>query len=663
LKKFQLFKIKKMKKTHFYSIIPTLIAFLSLLNLPLTAQRTAIGNLLVEGIAEIPTSISERLEQYQNVRGAGFADWDASGNGIFISTRFADVAQVHHLNKAGAYREQITFFKEPIGGFSTCPNPTQDGFLYSRDMGGNEQFQVYFLDRKTGISTLMTDGKSRNENQRWNKKGDKIAYTSTKRTGRDIDFYVSSLNNPAETKMILENKGGGWSISNWNDDDTRMIVGNYISVNESKRYLLDVATGKMEEINPSTKQIAYTSSQFSKDGKGIFIISDEDTEFAALRYYDLATHKMEKIAALNGDIERVALSDDGKKLVFVVNEGGYSKPYLMDAKTFKYAPLNIGELGVIGGLKFNRDNNRIAFTLTTPTQSSDVYVHNLQENKTERWTFSEIGGLNPANFSPTTLIEFPTFDQDEQTGKTRMIPSFLITPKNGNGKLPVIIDIHGGPEGQSIPSFNAQRQFYANEMGFAVLVPNVRGSSGYGKSYLKLDNGILRENSVKDIGALLDWIAKQPNLDASRVAVIGGSYGGYMSLACMTHYNDRLKCGADLFGISNFVTFLKNTAGYRVDLRRVEYGDERDPAMAEHLQKISPMTNIKNITKPMFIYQGENDPRVPLSESEQMVEALKQNGVAVSYVRAKDEGHGMAKKVNRDYTMAAMAVFLKKCLE
>jgi dipeptidyl aminopeptidase/acylaminoacyl peptidase len=261
------------------------------------------------------------------------------------------------------------------------------------------------------------------------------------------------------------------------------------------------------------------------------------------------------------------------------------------------------------------------------------------------------------------LIELPTFDQDEQTGKMRMIPSFLITPKNGNGKLPVIIDIHGGPEGQSIPSFNAQRQFYANEMGIAVLVPNVRGSSGYGKSYLKLDNGLLRENSVKDIGALLDWIAKQPNLDASRVAVIGGSYGGYMSLACMTHYNDRLKCGADLFGISNFVTFLKNTAGYRVDLRRVEYGDERDPAMAEHLQKISPMTNIKNITKPMFIYQGENDPRVPLSESEQMVEALKQNGVAVSYVRAKDEGHGMAKKVNRDYTMAAMAVFLKKCLE
>ena len=241
-----------------------------------------------------------------------------------------------------------------------------------------------------------------------------------------------------------------------------------------------------------------------------------------------------------------------------------------------------------------------------------------------------------------------------------MIPSFLITPKNAGGKMPVLISIHGGPESQSVANFNALNQYWANELGMAVLVPNVRGSAGYGKSYLKLDNGFLRENSVKDIGALLDWIATQPNLDATRVAVTGGSYGGYMSLACMTNYNNRLKCGIDLFGISNFVSFLKNTSGYRVDLRRAEYGDERDPKMEEHLVKISPLTNIKNITKPMFIYQGENDPRVPLSESEQMVAALKQNGVTVSYIRAKDEGHSLAKKANRDYTLAAMSMFLKK---
>lgn len=651
-----------MKNKH--SLLPTgiVLALLNLFSFSLMAQRSPIGNLLVEGVGDIPTSISERLEQYQNIRSADFADWEASGKGLYITTRFADVAQIHHVSKAGAYREQITFFKEPITSVSTCPNPVKDGFLYSRDIGGNENFQIYYLDRINGTSTLLTDGKSRNTGYLWNKKGDKIAFASTKRTGRDLDFYIAPLDNPLNVKLILENKGGGWYIQDWSQDETRMIVGNYTSANETKLYILGILSGELEEINPINKQISYSYAKFSKDDKGIFLISDEDSEFRTLRYYDLATKKMSKIIDINNNVDIMELSENGSKLAFVINEGGYSKPYLMDTKTLKYAPLILGSSGVITQMRFNKINNRIAFSLSTPSQASEVYVHDLKAKKTERWTYSETVGLNPANFSPAKLIEYPTFDKDKQTGKTRMIPSFLITPKNASGKLPVLISIHGGPEGQSMASFNAINQYWANELDIAILVPNVRGSSGYGKTYLKLDNGMLRENSVKDIGALLDWIATQPNLDASRVAVIGGSYGGYMSLACMTNYNDRLKCGIDLFGISNFVSFLKNTSTYRADLRRAEYGDERDPEMAKHFVKISPMTNVKNITKPMFIYQGENDPRVPLTESEQMVETLKKNGVKVSYVRANDEGHGIAKKANRDYTFAAMAVFLKKYL-
>ena len=646
------------------SFLQTAIGFalLNLFSFSLSAQRTPIGNLLVEGVGEIPSSVSEKLEQYQNIRSANFADWDASGKGLYITTRFADVAQIHNVSKAGAYREQITFFKEPVTSVSTCPNPGKDGFLYSRDIGGNEQFQIYYWDRKYGTSKLLTDGKSRNGSYLWNKQGDKIAFTSTKRTGKDLDFYIAPLDNLSDTKMILENKGGGWNIADWNQDESRMIVTNYASINEGKAYLLDIVSGKLEEINPTGKQISYGNFIFSKDGKGIFFTSDEDTEFRTLRYYDLATKKMSKIIDINNDVVIMELSENGSKLAFVINEGGYSKSYLMDTKTLKYAPLNLGSPGVITQMKFNKDNNLIAFGLSTPSQTSEVYVHNLKANKTERWTFSETAGLNPENFSQAKLIEYSTFDKDEQTGKTRMIPSFLITPKNAIKKLPVLISIHGGPEGQSTASFNAFNQYWANELGIAILVPNVRGSSGYGKTYLKLDNAMLRENSVKDIGALIDWIATQPNLDSSRVAVIGGSYGGYMSLACMTNYNNRLKCGIDLFGISNFVSFLKNTSAYRADLRRAEYGDERDPKMAEHFEKISPLTNIKNITKPMLIYQGENDPRVPLSESEQMVEALKQNGVPVSYIRAKDEGHGIAKKANRDYTYTSISWFLKKYL-
>ena len=664
-------QIFKMKKNNIFSFTAIAFALLNILSFSLMAQRTPIGNLLVEGVGEIPTSVSERLDQYQNLRSAGFADWDASGKGLYITTRFADVAQIHHVSKAGAYREQVTFFKEPVTSVSTCPNPEKDGFLYSRDMGGNEQYQIYYFDRSNGTSTLLTDGKSRNTHYHWNKKGDKVAFGSTKRNGRDVDFYIAPLNNPADAKMILENTGGGWKITDWSQDENRMIVANGTSVNETKLYILDITSGKMEEINPSNDQISYTTyifsivltnAKFSKDGKGVFLTSNENSEFLNLRYYDISTRKMSILLDAKKDVDFISFSADGSKFVFTLNDGGYSKPYLMDTKTFKYSPINLGEMGAIASIKFNQDNNRIAFGLQTLNQASEVYVHDLKAKKTERWTFSETVGLNPANFGTAKLIAYPTFDQDEQTSKTRMIPSFLITPQNASGKLPVIIDIHGGPEAQSRPIFNPLHQYWASELGIAVLRPNVRGSGGYGKTYLKLDNGMLRENSVKDIRALLDWIATQPNLDASRVAVYGGSYGGYMSLACMTKYNDRLKCGIDLFGISNFVSFLKNTSAYRADLRRVEYGDERDPAMAAHLQKISPLTNIKNITKPMFIYQGENDPRVPLSESEQMLEALKKNGVPVSYVRAKDEGHGIDKKANRDYTYAAISWFLKKYL-
>lgn len=626
-----------------------------------TAQRKPIGNLLVEGVPDIPPSVSEKWEQYQNIRQAAFADWDASGNGIYVATRFADVNQIHHVSKAGSYREQVTFFKEPLSSVSTCPDPTRDGFLYARDNGGNEQFQIYFMDRKKGSSMLLTDGQSRNNGYRWNKKGDKFAYNSFKRNGKDGDFYIQTLG--GEAKMILENKGGGWNIEDWSADDASMLVVNGISANESKLFRLNLKSGGLEQINPTDKQIAYSNAKFTLDGKGAFVVSDEDVEFHSLRFFDFNTQKMSKIVEMKGDIEDIELSDDGTTLAFAVNEGGYYKVYLLETKTLKYRPLSNTPRGVISGLKFNKDNRRLALTIATPTNPADVYVVDTKNaDKAERWTFSEVGGLNTANFVDCQLIEFPTFDKDERTGKQRMIPAFLYLPKGKTGKIPVLVEIHGGPEGQYFPNFIARRQYWVNELGVAVLVPNVRGSSGYGKTYLKLDNGMLRENSVKDIGALLDWAEKQPNLDGSRMGVIGGSYGGYMSLACMTNYNKRLKCGVDLFGISNFVSFLKNTSGYRVDLRRVEYGDERDPKMAEHLQKISPLTNIKNITKPMFIYQGENDPRVPLSESEQMLTSLKENGVTTWYVRAKDEGHGIAKKANSDYTYAAIAQFLKAFL-
>jgi dipeptidyl aminopeptidase/acylaminoacyl peptidase len=276
-----------------------------------------------------------------------------------------------------------------------------------------------------------------------------------------------------------------------------------------------------------------------------------------------------------------------------------------------------------------------------------------------RWTYSEVGGLDTSLFIEPELVAYPTFDSGQ--GGPDAIPAWVYKPA-GKGPWPVIISIHGGPESQARPAFASTYQLWLSKLGAAVIVPNVRGSSGYGKHFLSLDNGFKREDSVKDIGALLDWIATQPDLDEDRVAVFGGSYGGYMVLASGVHYSDRLKAAVDIVGISNFVTFLENTQDYRRDLRRAEYGDERDPDMRAHLEKISPLNSVDRITVPMMVVQGENDPRVPVTEAIQVVEALRANGQPVWYMNALNEGHGYRKKENRDIYQQATTMFFQKYL-
>jgi dipeptidyl aminopeptidase/acylaminoacyl peptidase len=626
-------------------------------------NRRDIGNLTVENIPALPADLLARVEQYQNVLSAAVADWDRDGKGLFISTRAGEVPQIHHVAGPGASHRQITSFKEPLGVVAVSPDQKQNGFIYSRDEGGNENYQIYFFDLGTGNSRLLTDGKSRNQFMGWNKAGTQLAYLSNQRNGADLDLFVQDFAAAGTTKptALLELKGGGWRVAAWSDDGRQMILQNYKSVNESELFRLDVARRQLTPLHPSKTPVAYGGIDFSADGKSLLLTSDEESEFQTLRHLDLASGKLTPLTAqIPWDVAGMDRSKDGSKLAFRTNEGGYSKLYLLDTKTRAYKAVPNLPQGLISGLNLHDDGRRLALTMSTGTSSADAYVLDLTGNKLTRWTTSAIGGLNPATFPEPTLIQYPTFDQ--VNGKPRLIPAFVYRPKNATGKTPVLLSIHGGPEGQSFPGFSPLNALLANELGITVLVPNVRGSTGYGKTYVALDNGAKREDSVKDIGALLDWIATQPNLDASRVAVFGGSYGGYMSLATMTNYNDRMRCGIDLFGISNFATFLKNTSSYRADLRRAEYGDERDPAMRKAFETISPINKIQSITKPMLVYQGKNDPRVPLSESEQMVAGLKKQGNTVWYILAKDEGHSLAKKANRDYTYGAMMLFLRENL-
>lgn len=643
------------------NIISSLLIVIVFYSIMLSQQveRKELGNLVIENIPEIPQKIKDRMFQYQSTRGASFQDWLYNDDkGILISTRFGETAQIHIVEKAGGARKQITFFNEPVGGANLCPDKSKNLFLFSKDIGGGEFYQIYSFDLNTGNYKMLTDGKSSNGGTKWNNKGDKFSYFSTKRNGKDWDIYIFDLNK-GDSEMILS-EGGAWTAVDWSQDDSKLLVRKSISANESYYYVFDLASKQLTQINPSDEKISYGSALFSKDGKGVFYSSDQNNEFKKLRYYDLSTGK-EKILTekIDWDVESIQLNIKGDKLAFTVNENGLSKLYLMNTKDFSYTQVKSVPNGLIGGVSFNSKGDKIALTINTSISPSDVFILDVKTQSLERWTYSEVGGLNSDNFIIPELIFYETFDQ--VNGKLRMIPAFIYKPK-AKGPHPVVIDIHGGPEGQARPSFNPINQYYALEMGIAVIEPNVRGSSGYGKTYLELDNGYNRENSVKDIGKLIEWIEKQPDLDRNRIAVTGGSYGGYMVLASMIHFNDKLRCGVDIVGISNFVTFLNNTQDYRKDLRRVEYGDERIPEMREFLMQISPTTNAHKITKPLFVVQGLNDPRVPYTEAEQIVEAVRKNGTDVWYLLAKDEGHGFRKKSNRDFYLWSEVLFLETFL-
>ncbi len=644
-----------------------IVISLSLLGSTLTAVETAPervtkGNLVLENVPEVPAELAERTRQYQNVRAARFAAWDPAG-GVFISTRFGNTAQLHQVAQPGAARTQLTFFEEPVGGCSLVPHTHGRKMILSRDTGGGEFYQLHLFDRDTGRATLLTDGKSRNGGPRWNEAGDAFVYTSTKRNGKDSDLYLAKASNPAEASLLLE-VTGAWSPVKWSPDGTRLLLHETISATESRLHLLEVATGRVTPLNPRPEPVAHGSALWDKTGRSLFLATDEGDEFQRLKRLDLATGKQTILTPdLPWDVEELELSHDGKTLAFTVNEGGRSGLYLLSTADNSVKPVGNLPLGVVGGLDFSEDDKHLAFSLGTPQSGSDVFSLTLAGGEVRRWTFSEAGGLDPARFLAPQLVGFPTFDQAAD-GKPRRIPAWYYRPQTASAdkKAPVLISIHGGPEGQSTAVFSSLAQFYTNEMGVAVIQPNVRGSSGYGKTWLGLDNGFRREDSVRDIGALLDWIATQPELDASRVAVMGGSYGGYMSQACMVHYHDRLRCGVSVVGISNFLTFLQNTQDYRRDLRRVEYGDERDPAMREFLQKISPLTRITEVDKPMLVVQGKNDPRVPYTEAEQVVAALRAKGANPWYVLGLDEGHGFSKKANSDAYTNILALFLQKYL-
>ncbi|TAL30478.1 S9 family peptidase [Phenylobacterium sp.] len=613
--------------------------------------RREVGNIVYDGAPATPAALQAAIAPYYNARTATFQDWLPDGS-MLITTRFGDTYQVHRVARPGGARTQLTFFPEPINNARVLPGTST--YLYPRDVGGAEYYQAY-IRTLTGAETQLTAPNTRNQSFVFTRDGKTVVWSQVTPGDPNYDIVLADPANPAGRKVIHEGTGsiGPLDIS---PDGKTVLAGRFHSQAWVELFTLDVATGKLTPIGPNRK-IGYQGAAFVDGGAGVLTLSDDGAEHTRPVVIDVKTGKVRDLEPdAKWGSEDMDVSPDGKVVALAVNEEGYSTLVLRDVATGKALPGPKLPQGVLTAAKFSPDGSKIGLSLSTSTSSGDVWSYDLASGQLTRWTESELGGLDSARLIEPTLFRYPSFDG-------RQIPAFIYKPKTAkSGKLPVVIQIHGGPEGQEQPSFNPRRQSWVAELGAAVIIPNVRGSSGYGKTYMGLDNAEKREDSVKDIGALLDWVAKQPDLDASRVAVVGQSYGGYMVLAVAGHYNDRIAGAIDLYGISDWVTFLQNTEGYRRDNRRAEYGDERDPKMRAVFDRIAPIRMSDRMKKPMMVFQGANDPRVPRTESEQMVAKLRAQGTEVWYVLAKDEGHGIQKKANQEAVRATEVVFLKKVL-
>ncbi|TDP63785.1 S9 family peptidase [Roseateles toxinivorans] len=656
---------------------PLLAGLLSLL-LPLATQAQEAGmlkpnaNLVAQGIPDIPAQLVEQVGRYTDFRGHSFVDWHPQKREMLISHRKAgaNTVQLYLLRSPMAEPEQLTDSADTVrqGSFEPISGKY---VVFERSSGGNEANQLYRLDLATKEVTLLTDPAERHDLQAWLHKSSRLLTTSVpldktaqggSRASVDTIIRLMDPLEPKAVRTLATLPGGGWGVGAASRDDKQVALTRYLSANESEVWLLDLASGKTRQVLPAPAAGAIKASHFAggftTDNKGLYVVSDRAGEFRELMRYDLAKGSLQRLTRhIPWDVDNASLSHDGRLVAAQLNVDGRNELRLFDGKTLKELPAPALPEGSVSSALFHPRAKELALATNGSKGPSQIYTLSTAGGKLEQWTQAYAPpGVDMSSFPPQQIVRWKSFD-----GQT--ISGLLSTPPaRFTGKRPVMVLIHGGPEGQATVGFLNRYNYYVNELGIALLQPNVRGSSGYGKTFLSLDDGYKREDSVKDIGALFDWIATQPNLDASRVLVTGGSYGGYMSLAVSTHYADRIAGAIDVVGISNFVSFLQNTESYRRDLRRVEYGDERDPTMRAFLQKISPLNNAGKITKPLFVVQGKNDPRVPFTEAEQIVAKARENKTPVWYLRAENEGHGFARKENADFQFYATILFLQQTL-
>src|SRR6185369_15975724 len=617
---------------------------------------TVDKNIEVLGVPPVPTSLATEVAPYSQIYGLPLAGWDPTKREIWLKG-LSSVTWISRVKSPGASPETSSIYIQSPGIYDIYFQPQYKYLAYTRDTNGNENFQLYLYEIDGGNSKQLTDGKSRNTEPVWSNAGDQIVYSSSPTGSVGVNLRVLNPFDPKTDRLLVESSGSYLKAYGWSPDNKQVVFCDFLSNTTSTLWLIDVSTGKKVPLSPKKDEPEfYDFPQFTKDGKGVVVLTDHDSDVRRIARIDLASHKFTYIPSdPKWDVDEFQISPDGKTVAFTTNEDGVSRLHLFDLKTSKEITAPTIPLGVVSDLKWHSNSTDLAFNLKSPRSANDVYGINLSTGKAELWAKSVTNDVDIQKFSLPEVIQWTSFDK-------RTVSGFLYRPPDKfTGKRPVIIDIHGGPEEQYRPTFGYEHNYFLNELGVVKIYPNVRGSSGYGKKFLKLDNGLMREDAVKDIGALLDWIKTQPDLDADRVMVEGASYGGYLALSSAYVYSDRIRGTISDSGISNLATFVERTEGWRRGLQRSEFGDERDLKMKQFMQRIAPVNNADKIKKPLLLIQGQNDPRVPVAEMTRFVAATKDR-IPVWYVLAKNEGHGFTQLNNRNFRLYATILFVKEFL-
>ncbi len=586
------------------------------------------------------------LYQYLNIQSAGAPTFNPAGTEVLYRTNISGVNQFWRMPAFGGYQQQLTFDTNGVAGAWWSPRD-QKLIVVAAATGGNERTQLYIIHPNGGMwNDISGDATAIFRFGCWSRDGSRFAYATNKRNKVDFDIYEYNIDGKSTT--LLYQGTGDNSASAYSYDNRYLLIENTYSSYKSDLLLYDGESNRTRNLTQFEGEAVHSGPEWSPGGYGFFLRTNRDREFTGLAFWPLDGAALRWIETPNWDVEHFALSVDSSFLVWSVNEGGTSKFHLRKLET----GIDLGSFrfpdGVIHGFKFSNDGALLAVTYSSDSKPSDIWIYDPRGDRLKQLTYSATGGIPPQTFRTAQLIEYPTFDE-------RKIPAYFFTPAEVKGKMPVIVLAHGGPESQSRPTLNGLVQYFLSR-GYAMLVPNIRGSSGYGREYLALDNARKRMDSIQDIEYAAIWLAARSDVDSTRMVIYGGSYGGFVVLSSITTYPERWAAGVSVVGISNFVTFLTNTGGYRRALREAEYGSLA--ADSAFLVEVSPTTHIDNIRSPLMLIQGANDPRVPQSESDQMAEALRTKGGVVEYLLFGDEGHGLAKLKNRLTAYAAMDQFL-----